>query len=447
MFEAVLASQQQDNTTAYSTVTGLTLTPGAGTYLAIFNSVISSGAANYTNVGLAVDGSDIAQSEREHHHESSISGLGFEVEHNTHAVIKVGDGEAIQARWLSTTAVLRYMPSGSLTLISVVSGDTDEDGQTTDSTIATATPTLLPSCQFVDPGAGDYLAVFSASFRAGTEGDTIHAEFYVGGLPLIHTERRYYVETSLTSSTSWTMLMAAKVSPGATDEVEVRWWRTGVTTCTCHERTFSLLGNRSSILEVSEATLPDSESGTSDLAIDDLTHVNPAAGDYLAIGSFVGSFGSLGATAGIIGSIYEETTQLPGSEMRFMYNDSLDNMDRPMVVAQKVSPNGSEDVSVQWRGYSTDTRTAEERTFILLLDVAAAAREQENYRWRDDDADEDEAAWLAAEETNITRGTEQTTRLRILTDTATADPPSEGLQLEYKRVADPATEWRKVPLT
>lgn len=73
---------------------------------------------------------------------------------------------------------------------------------------------------------------------------------------------------------------------------------------------------------------------------------------------------------------------------------------------------------------------------------SAATREQEGYRWRADDGDEDGATWLAAQDTNISRAKLTNTRLRILTN-VTNDPPSEGLKLQYRR-ANGADEWKDV---
>jgi hypothetical protein len=69
--------------------------------------------------------------------------------------------------------------------------------------------------------------------------------------------------------------------------------------------------------------------------------------------------------------------------------------------------------------------------------------EQEGFRWRDDDADEDEATWLANQDTDISRGKNLNTRLRILTDTA-GDSPSAGATLQYCKVGDPDTEWETI---
>lgn len=77
-----------------------------------------------------------------------------------------------------------------------------------------------------------------------------------------------------------------------------------------------------------------------------------------------------------------------------------------------------------------------------------AALEQEGYRWRADDGNESGATWLAAQDTNITRGANVNTRLRTLVN-ATGDPSSEQYQLEWRKVGGP-TDWRKVsnaPLT
>ncbi len=70
--------------------------------------------------------------------------------------------------------------------------------------------------------------------------------------------------------------------------------------------------------------------------------------------------------------------------------------------------------------------------------------EQEGYRWRDDDADEDEAAWLDSQDTNITRAKSTNTRLRVLTN-ATNNPPTQQLKLQYRKVGDPDSEWRDIP--
>jgi hypothetical protein len=74
--------------------------------------------------------------------------------------------------------------------------------------------------------------------------------------------------------------------------------------------------------------------------------------------------------------------------------------------------------------------------------VAALIRTQYAFRWRYDDGSETTATWLAAENTNITRGKTTNTRLRIQVDTSGGDPPSEALKLQYRKVGD--TTWKDI---
>lgn len=89
-------------------------------------------------------------------------------------------------------------------------------------------------------------------------------------------------------------------------------------------------------------------------------------------------------------------------------------------------------------GSSTMASASNSTASIWLgaIKTATVTREQEGYRWRADDGSETTATWLAAQDTNITRTTGTNTRLRILMDTASADPPSEGATLEYKKTTD-----------
>lgn len=82
----------------------------------------------------------------------------------------------------------------------------------------------------------------------------------------------------------------------------------------------------------------------------------------------------------------------------------------------------------------------------VVLAVGQVLTEQEGYRWRDDDDDENSAAWLAAQEVDITRAKSTNTRLRTVIDTVTEDPPTAQVAIQYRKVGDADTEWRDVPL-
>jgi hypothetical protein len=83
---------------------------------------------------------------------------------------------------------------------------------------------------------------------------------------------------------------------------------------------------------------------------------------------------------------------------------------------------------------------------ITITGTPIGNRDQEGYRWRDDDGSESGASWLQNQDTNhqMDHGSTDNIRLRILTDYE-GDPDAEAVQLEYKEAGDPASEWRKVP--
>jgi hypothetical protein len=64
-----------------------------------------------------------------------------------------------------------------------------------------------------------------------------------------------------------------------------------------------------------------------------------------------------------------------------------------------------------------------------------SAIEQEGYRFRDDDAGETAATWLANQDTAITRAKNLNTRIRALMN-ATSDPAAQNFRLEYKKSGD-----------
>lgn len=66
--------------------------------------------------------------------------------------------------------------------------------------------------------------------------------------------------------------------------------------------------------------------------------------------------------------------------------------------------------------------------------ASSSTLQQEGYRFRDDDGDEDGATWLDSQDTDITRADDLNTRLRMLIN-ATGDPATGQYQLEYREAA------------
>ena len=73
----------------------------------------------------------------------------------------------------------------------------------------------------------------------------------------------------------------------------------------------------------------------------------------------------------------------------------------------------------------------------------AVTVEQEGFRWRNDDGTEITATWIEAQDTDAEIAKETNTRIRFLID-AEGNPAGSTFELQYKRSADGAAEWRKV---
>ncbi len=85
----------------------------------------------------------------------------------------------------------------------------------------------------------------------------------------------------------------------------------------------------------------------------------------------------------------------------------------------------------------------EARSLVVFSMELSPPHEQEGYRWRNDDGSESAATWLANQDTDISRGKESTTRLRLLTD-VTGDPDSAGATVQFRAVGDGVTEWEDI---
>jgi hypothetical protein len=67
---------------------------------------------------------------------------------------------------------------------------------------------------------------------------------------------------------------------------------------------------------------------------------------------------------------------------------------------------------------------------------------EEGFRWRNDDGDEDEATWLAVQDSNVAIPLSTPIRLRVIVN-ATGNPENYRYRLEYKR----STESQYRPVT
>ena len=233
-----VSATANDTTTsaAYTAVTGMSITPGAGDYLVWFSGSVN-GNTNTTEqqVSLFVNGVQVAHTERRADQEDSLTNTYFPVA--LHARLTgVGAAEAIDVRW-QTTGGTATMAERTLTVYQINAADSAQASATLDDTTVSATWTPVDSMALT-PGAGDYLVWFSSSLEGTTANSVQDVALYVNGIQVAYTLRNFLVESSLIDTfQSFPVALHAYVTGvGAADVIDVRWQTSGGT-ATMHERT------------------------------------------------------------------------------------------------------------------------------------------------------------------------------------------------------------------
>lgn len=83
---------------------------------------------------------------------------------------------------------------------------------------------------------------------------------------------------------------------------------------------------------------------------------------------------------------------------------------------------------------------------VEVVGTTKLEREQEGFRFRNDDDTEADATWRQLQDVDDTIAKNVNFRLRVLLN-MTGNAPSEQYQIEYKETGDAAAEYRPVPLT
>lgn len=347
-------------------MTSMTLTPGAGDYLAVFStSVHNDTAGALVRCSLYVNSVQQAHTEREILAEGSLLPPGFQHLLATNAHLSVGAGEDVEVHW-HVSAGTGTAGRRTLNLFPISASDV-EASAVDNPTTSSGTDVLLTSMTLT-PGAGDYLAIFSTS-ADGPAGSQLAFSLYVGGVQVPHTERFIDQETSI-PNTEMVVFIAAEVNPTAGQDVEVQWRRSaGSGTITAHERTLTLFQTPTANIFEASATGTTTSTSTTDEAINSMTQT-PGAAEYLALFSSSFTWGALGSDADINTSIYDNAVQVTDTERLITQNASVDSAGMCHATHGIVSPGAGQAVDVRWRSNLTDTRTAHERTLVLVKEAA-----------------------------------------------------------------------------
>lgn len=369
--EASATSGPTLDQTSYTLLDSMTLTPGEGEYLCVLGATMQApdpASTEILNVAIFVDGVIQAQSEREVVADGSIDGADLPISTNAH--VTVGAGEVVDIRYkLDVTRPWIARPR-TLNLFPAVLADISEANATANTTTSSASYVLLDSMTLT-PGAGDYLLVFSTSVQGADDAELAFAVF-VGGSIVPHTERTTLQESSIVD-TPVIIALAAHVSPTAGQDVEIRWQRqSGSGTIETQERTLTLLKTNVADIFEASATADQVDTNTTDALLNGMT-LTPGAGDYLGLFSTSQFFGSISTNQDVRYTAYVNGSAIPHTERHVMHESSIDNADLSTGFVNGVlSPADAQDVEIQWRNSTTTSRTARERTLVLLREAIAA---------------------------------------------------------------------------
>jgi hypothetical protein len=440
----------------------LKLTPGAGTYLAVYSCTCwtdDTSAGENVYFALFENGVEQTHTTRRALHESSMTGESGRFVVVGHAKLTVAAAQEIEVKWKTVTGQTGYIDERSLTLVPIGSLGSEATG-TGDVNIVDNTFVVIDDAgsgpMKITPGAGTYLVLFSCTHESGDTAETgsphIIFRLYVNGshTGYEHTERIAHHEGSFQSTDLITMI-CAKVTVSDSQQIDIRWAQSfdSAYTVTCHERTLNLVKftDTTQIDQVSVNDSDDADTSTSFEIVDGMNigDTNLGAGDYCAFFSSYWLTSNISATRQIDTTFYEGASQDTPSERRgyTIGTSHQTTSEMPFQTTGKLTLGATDDAQVYWKSDDTTSRTAKDRTLVLIEEPSTAAYDQEGYRWRDDDGSESGASWLIGQDLNITRAKNTNTRLRVIVDITTGDPGSEQYQLEFreKGSGDP---WKKI---
>lgn len=377
--QASASSAQTKSDATPSVLDSMTLTPGAGTYLVVFS--VTYYSLDTTTTGENIRFAIYANASQQQHtirrgcYESSMAGENYRMTLVSHAIVTVGDGEAIDVRWWADTGWQGSCTNRTLTVVPI--GSLGESATATaDDSSSSATWTVVNSMtKTPTQGAGTYLLLFSGSHESSdTPGgdERIGFRVYVNAshTGLERTERIIDHEGSFVL-TDYNIFIAAKITLGTSEAADIRWSVEGATnTITIHERTLTLVKINTTEATDQGATDNQSATNTSWALIPSMEITTPGAGDYVAFFSSTWETSSVAATRHIDFTFFEGASQDTPSQRRGTIGTSYEatGEDLPMCTTGLVQLGASDDLEVHWQSDDSTSRTIHNRNVVIFAE-------------------------------------------------------------------------------
>lgn len=236
---------------------------------------------------------------------------------------------------------------------------------TADDTLDQTSDTLVNSLTLTPP-SGDYFLFATVQFRtAGTSGSEFTTfSVYVDGGQITHTEREYHEDTSIDNA-QFVYALNCKVTVNGSQAVEIRYRTDSSSSPVIAEnRELALFPMPAAGTNYEQsATANDSISAAGFVTLGSMS-VTPVADDYLLCFT-TSADGPSGATLAF--QVTVDDVKVAGSERLNFQESSAADDEMPILIACKISPNGSQAVKVEWeRQGGSGTIVAHERTMNLI---------------------------------------------------------------------------------
>lgn len=360
---------------SYTAIPGLSLTPGAGSYLALFvmdTTYPNPAGDEVITTAIFVNGVIAAHTERELRCEGSLDAANLPMGSN--AVITLAAGQSVDVRYTNTGSGTVVAGNRRLVLFPASVSDLLQASATATTTTSSATDVLLGSMTLT-PGAGTYLLNFSTT-GFGPADAVVSFTVYVNGVAVAHTNRTMLQEASI-PAVQLVCMINASITVSAGQAVEIRWSRAGgAGTITSLERTLTLMRIPAAQISQATATADSTSTSTTDAIISGMSITPTTLGGipYLALFSASDFYGTIGVNEITTYSFYRGSVQATASELRVMHEASIDNADLWAFNVATITPLVSEAVTARWRGSpASNTRTIRERTLTIVREAIAFA--------------------------------------------------------------------------
>ena len=277
--QATATSNTTINSRSYTLINSMTITPGAGDYIASFTSSFELNDGNEdVFIAFFVNGAKVDHTERKMRSDGSVDPM-FTAGQIFAYLPSVGAGEAVEVR-LYSTAGTATIAERTLTLQDVDSSDISQATATNDISTTSTSDTLMTNMSVTPGTAGDYIVYFGTSLY-GDAGAIATFSIYVNGVKQAHTERELFCEGSIPDTEYIYGVVAGVNLSSDTDTIEIRWRDQGGggPNIRCHERT--LVAQKVSSYQQATATGDTTTSSTSYGLLNSMT-VTPGSGDWLA---------------------------------------------------------------------------------------------------------------------------------------------------------------------